>query len=55
MAEIKRMKVSVHDVQQSRATWRQRAEAAERDLAAMQVLIAVQTESPPKKSARAAS
>ena len=54
-AEVKRLKVNVSDVQQSRATWRQRAEAAESELAAMQARRAALTEAPPKKSARVAS
>ena len=54
-AEVKRLKVNVSDVQQSRATWRQRAEAAESELAALQARMADLTEALPKKSARAAS
>ena len=53
--DVKRLKVSVYDVQQSRATWRQRAEAAESELAALPARTATPTEAPPKKSARAAS
>ena len=52
--EVKRLKVNVYDVQQSRATWRQRAEAAERELAAMQARLAALTEASPKKSLRGA-
>ena len=54
-AEVKRLKVNVYDVQQSRATWRQRAEAAESELAALQARMAALTEAPPKKRTRAAS
>ena len=46
---VKRLKVNVSDVQQSRATWRPRAEAAERELAAMQARLAALTEASPKK------
>lgn len=53
--EVKRLKVNVHDVQQSRAMWRQRAEAAESELAALQARMAVLTEALPKKSVQAAS
>ena len=54
-ADRKRLKVSVHDVQQSRATWRQRAEAAERELAALRARMAAWPESaspslPPKRT-----
>lgn len=57
--EVKRLKVSVHDVQQSRASWRARAEAAEGELAALRLRMAALTESasevPPQKKRRAAS
>lgn len=53
--EVKRLKVNVHDVQQSRAAWRQRAEAAERELAALRARMAAPTAAPPKKSARGTS
>ena len=54
-ADVKRLKVNVSDVQQSRATWRQRAEAAESELAALRLRMAALTETPPKKKTRAAS
>ena len=54
-ADVMRLKVSVHDLQLSRATWRQRAEAAESELAALQAERATSAESPPQKSARWAS
>lgn len=57
--DVKRLKVSVHDVQQSRAMWRQRAEAAEQELVALREQMAARTASAPeaslKKSVRAAS
>lgn len=45
--EVKRLKVNVHDVQQSRAAWRQRA--------ALRARMAAPTAAPPKKSARGTS
>ena len=58
--EVKRWKVSVPDVQQSRARWRQRAEAAEQELVALRAQTPARTAaspeaSPPPKSVRAAS
>ena len=60
--EVKRLKVSLHDVKKSRATWRVRAEAAEGELAALRARTATPAEAPspnieapPKKRTRAAS
>ena len=45
-AEVKRLKVNVHDVQLSRASWRERAEAAEGELAMLRVRMAALTDAP---------
>lgn len=57
--DIKRLKVSVHDVQLSRAAWRERAEKAEGELAALPARTAPSAapsaEAAPQKKRRAAS
>ena len=54
-AEVKRLKVNVYDVPQSRAIWRQRAEVAESELAALRAQTVAPTEASPQKRGRAAS
>lgn len=54
-ADVKRLKVNVHDLQKSRSNWRERAESAESKLAAMPAGTAALTEAAPQKKRRAAS
>ena len=49
-AEVKRLKVNVHDVQLSRAAWRERAEVAEGELAALRLRMAAMTETPARQA-----
>ena len=54
-AEVKRLKVNVHDVQLSRASGRARAEVAEGELAALRARMAAMTETPARHVEAASS